>query len=249
MAVYTIELGRLLDTKFPLGLDDYPTPAFCKTESERKTWRDALNAKIISHYYYDEICAVPPDRFKRLLNNTMREIMPRFVRLYDALDEEWTFYTGTGITEIINDSNSGSSTESNTRSTKYSGSDKDTSIRSDHDSTDNYTLTVASDTPGNILNVNNSIQSNMYASAAQKVDTDTSTTSTSTVNNTTEYVRNESHTNTRNANETSAGKRERKVTGLNSKSYAELYKQYADSINNLDHEVIMSLQSCFMGIF
>ena len=49
MAVYTIELDRLLQsTDFDSGLFDYPVPSFLTTPEEQNAWREALNKKIIS---------------------------------------------------------------------------------------------------------------------------------------------------------------------------------------------------------
>ena len=45
MAVYTIELGKLLDSGFSLCLDDYQLPSFLATDYEKGVWRDSLNEK------------------------------------------------------------------------------------------------------------------------------------------------------------------------------------------------------------
>lgn len=103
MATYTIELGALLRTGYDIGLEDYPVPSFVPYE-QAPTWRHALNQKIVDHYLYNEICCTPPDRFKHFLNTTMREQMPYYNKLYEALNQRWNFTTGTTLTEIISDS-------------------------------------------------------------------------------------------------------------------------------------------------
>lgn len=248
MATYTIELGRLISTGFDIGLTDYPTPKFCKTSKQKSDWRSALNKKIVSHYQFHEICAIPPERFKVFLNNTMNEIMPKMCLLYDALNEDWSFYTGTSLMEVINDSQNDATSETIGRNTQYSGEDKNQQITSDRESTDNYNLIVGSDMPGQMLNIESVIASNTYASTAQKNKSNGSTTGNSTTNGTTTYGRTEKHDETRENNKGMTGKRERTLTGISSQSYAKLFKEYAENIRNLDAEVIYSLNDCFMGI-
>ena len=45
MAVYTIELGRLIDTGYDIGMDTYPVPSFV---TDPAAWRKQLNQKIIN---------------------------------------------------------------------------------------------------------------------------------------------------------------------------------------------------------
>lgn len=88
MATYTIELGKLLTLDgFDIGMKDYPLPSFLHSAGDMQTWREALNQKIINHYYFNEICCLPPDRFKLFLNITLNEKMPYFNLLYDAMAE------------------------------------------------------------------------------------------------------------------------------------------------------------------
>ena len=70
MAEYTIELGKLITLAgFDIGLNDYPLPEFLKSAGDRESWRKALNQKILNHYQFNEICCLPPDRFKVLLKS------------------------------------------------------------------------------------------------------------------------------------------------------------------------------------
>lgn len=102
MATYTIELGKLLTLDgFNIGMKDYPLPSFLHSAGDMQAWREALNQKIINHYYFNEICCLPPERFKFFLNNTLNEKMPYFNMLYDAMAEKWQFYTGGTLTEVV----------------------------------------------------------------------------------------------------------------------------------------------------
>lgn len=237
MAVYTIELGKLIQSGYDIGLNDYPVPSYLSTEDERKQFRTALNKKIVDHYTFDEIGCSAPDRFKQLLNNTMREIMPVKNLLYDALAENWKFYTGGKMQEDIED------TDNNKRELAKSGEDEVSSISSNHSSNNGYVLNVGSDTPGQMLNIETDIANNTYASNANKNKSTGTTTGSGTSTDTTTYNSKDTDTYT------GTGNRHRTVTGLNGKSYAELFKEYQSSLRNIDMEVIRALGDCFMSVF
>ena len=301
MAVYTIELDTLIKSGYDIGLTDYPLPSYLITEDDKARFRDALNKKIIAHYRFDEICCIPPDRFKHFLNTTMNEIMPVKNLLYDALAENWKFYTGSSFTEAINDSKSdthdgehtGIDTLAKTGNDKRAksgddklaksgndklvktGSDTNTENAENSSSNNGYVLNVGSDTPGQMLNIETDIANNTYASNANKnkstgsstgtaTSTDTITynsTDTTTYNSTNTTTYNSTDTTTYNSTDTTtyntktkdenAGtyERQRTVTGLNGKSYAELFKEYQGSLRNIDTEVIKALSECFMSIY
>lgn len=229
MAVYTIELDTLIKSGYDIGLTDYPLPSYLTTEDEKARFRNALNKKIIAHYRFNEICCIPPDRFKHFLNTTMNEIMPVKNLLYDALAENWKFYTGGKLQEDIEHA------DDNKRELAKSGVDTVGNISSSN----GYVLNVASDTPGAMLNIETDITNNTYANTANKNKSTGSSTSTDT----TTYNSKDTDTYT------GTGNRHRTVTGLNGKSYAELFKEYQDSLRNIDMEVIQALSGCFMSVF
>ena len=216
MAKYTIELNTLLNTNFDIGLESYPIPSFAD-----ETWRNRLNQKIINHYRYREICHTAPDRWKLYLNNTMNEIMPVKCLMYEALAENWKFNTGSDFTEVIAEENKFNTTSNGTSDANSSGN--------------SYSLGVQSDTPGQLLNVENEIESNTYASNASKSKGDASSTA---------------HTAS-NSSGNSSGERNltRTHKGVASRSNASLYREYQEAINNIDMEVIDALETCFMSIF
>lgn len=229
MAVYTIELDTLIKSGYDIGLTDYPLPSYLTTEDEKARFRGALNKKIIAHYRFNEICCISPDRFKHFLNTTMNEIMPVKNLLYDALAENWKFYTGGKLQEDIEHA------DDNKRELAKSGVDTVGNISSNN----GYVLNVASDTPGAMLNIETDIANNTYANTANKNKSTGSSTSTDT----TTYNSKDTDTYT------GTGNRHRTVTGLNGKSYAELFKEYQGSLRNIDMEVIQALGDCFMSVF
>ena len=226
MAVYTIELGRLIKTGYDIGLNDYPLPSYLSNDNERNQFRAALNQKIINHYTFDEICCTAPDRFKQLLNNTMREIMPVKNLLYDALAENWKFYAGSSLTEVVSDTRSDthSNSQTGTDRTDRTGSDKatktgtDTTAKTGNDkvarsgvdtvgnisnttsSNNGYVLSVGSDTPAQMLSIESDIANNTYASSANKNKSTGSSTGNATSTDTTTY--NSTNTTTYNNTDT-----------------------------------------------
>ena len=253
MATYTIELGKLLTLDgFDIGMKDYPLPSFLHSTGDMQTWREALNQKIINHYYFNEICCLPPDRFKLFLNNTLNEKMPYFNLLYDAMAEKWKFYTGGTLNEVIKAD--GTSSDNGTKTGTYvlarSGIDTTNNSSLQNQNSDSFNLTVSSDTPGQMLNIESDIADNTYANNAVKQKNKNTYSGNSNSTDTTTYNSKETttfdeHTT---ADRQHNDNRNRTVSGLNNKSYAELFKEYSESVRNLDLEVIDSLKNCFMGI-
>lgn len=253
MATYTIELGKLLTLdEFDIGMKDYPLPSFLHSAGDMQAWREALNQKIINHYYFNEICCLPPDRFKFFLNNTLNEKMPYFNMLYDAMAEKWQFYTGGTLTEVVkaDGSSSDNGTKTGTDVLARSGIDTTNNSSLQNQNSDSFNLAVSSDTPGQMLNIEADIANNTYANNAVKQknkDTfngNSNSTDTTTYNSKETTTLDEHTTADRQHNDN----RNRTVSGLNNKSYAELFKEYSESVRNLDLEVINSLKDCFMGI-
>lgn len=253
MATYTIELGKLLTLDgFDIGMKDYPLPSFLHSADDMQTWREALNQKIINHYYFNEICCLPPDRFKLFLNNTLNEKMPYFNMLYDAMAEKWQFYTGGTLTEVIKADGTSSDNGTKTGSDELARSGIDTTNNSSlqNQNSDSFNLAVSSDTPGQMLNIESDIANNTYANNAVKQKNKGTYSGNSNSTDTTTYNSKETTTfdeHTK-ADRQHNDNRNRTVSGLNNKSYAELFKEYSESVRNLDLEVINSLKDCFMGI-
>lgn len=253
MATYTIELGKLLTLDgFDIGMKDYPLPSFLQSAGDRDNFRNALNQKILNHYQFNEICCLPPDRFKVFLNNTLNEQMPYFNLLYDALNEEWNFHTGGTITEVItrNGTSEGTATRTGSDELARSGIDSTNNTTQNTTSGTDYTVAVNSATPAALLNIESAISSNTYADNAAKNDNKTSSQSHGNSTDSTTY--NSKETTTHNTTDKNNGKHNdnenRKVEGLPGKSYASLFKEYSESIRNLDLEVINCVKDCFMGI-
>ena len=224
MSNYTVELGQLINSGYDIGLNDYPIPAFANEE-----WRKRLNDKIINHYFLYEICCLPPDRFKLFLNNTMNEIMPAKIPIYEALNEGFKFNDGGTLKEnySLTREGNGESTTTGESSTDASSSDN------------NYGLTVNSATPAQMLNIEDDIANNTYADRAQKEKGNSSSTTDTNTNS--------SSSSTSKDSGSEVG--ERTVSGIRGLPASDLFKRYCDAIRNVDEEVIYELRSCFMGIY
>lgn len=145
MAKYTVELGKLIETGFDLGLDKYPI--------FDETYRRHLNNKILHHYWMREIGFETAELFKRYLNDTLNEIMPYYNQLYRSeLLEFNPLYnvdkTETGQT-ILN---------GNTDTTNSSDDSGHGKVKTDN-------TNVFSDTPQGQLTIG-SIKGNVYATTA-----------------------------------------------------------------------------------
>lgn len=77
MAIFTIELGDLIESGFDLQLNNPESyPIF------DESYRAGLNRKIIDHYEFREIGLETPALFRKFLLRRMREIMPYYNQLY-----------------------------------------------------------------------------------------------------------------------------------------------------------------------
>lgn len=211
MANYTVELRTLLDSMgYDWGMNNYPVPDYAA--SDPQAFRTDLNNKIKSHYYFSEICDTP-DRFKYFINSWMNVNMPYYCNLLQAFHDN---------NSIINNAN---------YLEKYTGEGKNTANSSGSSSGNNYNLTVNSSTPAAMLNVENDIESNTYASSAQK----------NKGNNSSENSSNSSGTNKQNY--------VREITGTQGKTRAEQYKLYVESLQNIYSEIIDRLSIFFMEVY
>lgn len=211
MANYTIELGTLLDEiGYDWGMKDYPVPDYASENAQE--FRDYLNNLIKNHYYFNEICDVP-DRFKVFINNCMNVNMPYYCKLLQAFHDN---------SSIVKDANFVE---------KYIGEGENSAESSGSNSGNSYNLTVSSTTPAAMLNVEDDIQNNTYASSAQK------------------NKGNNSSTNSSNSKGSNKQNYVREVTGTQGKTRAEQYKIYVESLQNVYAEIIEKLSTCFMEVY
>lgn len=143
MSKYTVELRKLLDSGYDLGLDDYPI--------YDESYRAVLNQKIIDHFYFCEIGAETPARFKLFLNRTLNEIMPLYNQMYAS--------AALTINPLYNFDLTESTSRESSAASEAAGEVNSTSS--------SETLAANSDTPASLLSAAN-IKGNLYASTANR---------------------------------------------------------------------------------
>ena len=216
MAKYTAELRTLIVNGYDIGLSDYPI--------YDESYRDILNQKIIDHYYFCEIGAETPGRFKLFINRTMREIMPYYNQLYASAALEINPLHNFDLTEQTKREMEGS----NTGTVQSTGSSEVEQEGSN--------LDVNSDTPANLLSVSD-IKNNVYASQASRAASEgrssnsnqDSSTSASEGSSLEEYIRT--------------------LSGSQGLNQSEALTQYRKTFINIDMQIIDDLATCFMGLW
>lgn len=123
MAKYTVMLKDIVESGYPLGLDNYPI--------FDEEYRGYLNAKIINHYYMREIGFETAGLFVNRLNVKMNEIMPLYNQKYESLAYKIDPF----------------------QTYKFNQTKKYSDNRNDTNNLDTTTKTVASDTPQGLLSI------------------------------------------------------------------------------------------------
>ena len=77
-AVVTIQFGELLESNWDWGKNEW----YASNPEFPVEIRERLNALIEERYYFREICAVPPLKFKKFLIRKLNAIMPKYWELY-----------------------------------------------------------------------------------------------------------------------------------------------------------------------
>lgn len=188
--------------------------------------REELCTKILLHYYMDEIGLETYALWKLQLNIRMREIMPFFNTLYEAMGYSDLFsnvnigrkYTKRGTNDTQSENMSSAATRGNSQ-------DKEHSL-------DKYSETPQGGLTG--------IESDKYLTNARITDnTRENTTATST-----EGKANFSQ------NDLSSETYEERTSGKDGgKSYFELLEEYREKIITIDNQIIENLSNLFMGVW
>lgn len=265
MSWYTVQLKKLYDGGFNFGLDKYPI-----FDSE---YRFILNQKILEHYMFYEIGFETPALFKHYLNTRMNEIMPYYNQLYNSelleFNPLWdTDYKRKDDRTNLNDrkQDTTGSLLSETKS-KNEDTSNTQSVRNDNenitgkDKTDLNQKHVRSDTPNNLLVIDDII-SNNYASQAD-INHDTSVTDSTqerqlTSNNNTDFIGNTDFNSNLDTNTT--GNLKEDITNIDDylshvygntgrKNFSELLNDYRNSFLNIDVQIIEELDDLFFGLW
>lgn len=233
-------------------------------------YKPVIESKILYHYYMREIGMETVGLWKYHMNRVMNEIMPYYSKLYESAELKYnplfdTDYTREGNREGTEDSTRESSTNGTEDSTATStgiitdkGKTADTGTSNRTTNTSSDSKDRFSDTPQNGLS---QVENNQYLTTYRNI-TDTGNTTeqgSTTANGTSENVRSmdtkdENH-GTTNTSGTETGdidtteKWVEHIAGkMGSGSYANLVKEYRDTLINIDALVINCFEDCFMQL-
>lgn len=227
-AIFTVELGSLVENGFDLGMKDYPI--------YDENYREPLNNKIIEHFWFREIGLETPQLFRRFLNRRMNEIMPYYNQLYKS-----------ALLEFDPLSNYNMQTEGTTKAQAdnkrdYKRTERSTSNASTEtdNTTDSTARNLVSQTPQMQLSGHDDYASNITDSVSNsKVVGTTSqdTVADSTADDrTSELFKNTEQYVTR-------------VSGLSGVLAADALDRYRNTLINIDMMIISDLNNLFMGIY
>lgn len=227
-AIFTVELGSLVENGFDLGLDTYPI--------FDENYRTPLNAKIVEHFYFREIGQETPALFRRFLNRKMNEIMPFYNQLYKSALLDFDPLSNYDMrTE-------GSTTGTSDQSRDYSRTEN-TSTKATGDTvndTDSTARTVVSATPQMQLSGNEDYATNL-------TDSNSSTTAKGT--STQDSSADSAASDTTKASSKTLEDYVTHVSGISGITKAQALMQFRDTFLNIDMMVIGDLNELFMGIY
>lgn len=253
--------AKIFDFSYPIFDDSY---------------KAVLETKILTHYYTREIGLETVGLWKHFLKMRMNEIMPYYNKLYEAEllmpanpfdDTDYTregekHDTGNGTESTVGNSTMTGTVVDDGASTSESGG-SDTVNGQNEPVRDTWTL--YSDTPqGGVAGINAaeaSVGSNAYLTNATHViengvgSEETQTTNygrtiEGTSDNTRTYDTNNDNTSKTDRSSASAGNYEERIHGkMGHKSYAQLIKEYRDTMINIDMLVIRDLGDLFMCVY
>lgn len=207
-----------------IGLTDYPI--------FDEDYRVILNDMIINHYFFMEIGFETAAQFSHYLKRTMREIMPKYNLMYEALEQMKN-------DNVLSDYSRHSKEDWNAHVDNMGVSNAVTNSVADTVTTD-HNSNVYSDTPMSMLHNAGSpnVENLDYAT---NVTYDDGKTNSNVVGN----VKND---NTFDNDRDDVGNRNIDVWGRNA-SLASLMKEFYEDFKTIDLMVIDDLRDLFMGLW
>lgn len=206
-----------------IGLSKYPI--------FDENYRSHLNDKIIDHYFFREIGQETAAQFAQMMKRTMQEIMPKYNRLYDAIETDLNH----PLSDFTRHRNIDEDFTSEIDGTTSSRSDGTSSA-----SSTDHNRNVFQDTPMSLLSNDGapSIENLNYATNVTYNDSNGST------NGITASINNGTSTSDRTDNRI----REEDEYGRN-KSLAFLINEYAEKFVDIDVLIINDLEDLFFKLW
>ena len=220
MAKYTVTILTLQKNNFDFGLQNYPI--------FDEEYRNTLNNNILNYYLESEIGVETAELFKRLLNDRMALIMPKYNKMYLAQDEllEKGILGNVHLTETMD------------RETDSTSSQEDSGTGSQTGTSTSNNKNLYQDTPQGTISMQDLDAENVYAT---NVTMDRNTNN-STVTDTSHATRD--FTNNGNENYVKT------IVGNNGRKYnVDVYSDLVSKLKNIDMLIIDELSDLFMGVF
>ncbi len=221
MSKYTTTIRQLQKNNFNFGLTSYPI--------FDEAYRNTLNNNILNYYYESEIGVETAELFKKLLNDRMMLIMPKYNIMYQAqeeLIESENLLGNVNLTETM---------------------DKDVSSSLDQHDSGNATQTGSSsannknlyqDTPHGSISMETLDSQNVYATNFT-IDTNSNSSSVQDYSN-----------STRDQDASGTEDYVKTIIGNNGRKYnVDVFNNVVANLKNIDMLIINELDDLFMGIF
>jgi len=221
MSKYTTTIRQLQKNNFNFGLTSYPI--------FDETYRNTLNNNILNYYYESEIGVETAELFKKLLNDRMMLIMPKYNIMYQAqeeLIESENLLGNVNLREVMD------------RDTTATLNQDDSGTASQTGSSTANNKNLYQDTPQGSISMETLDSQNVYAT---NVTLDRNTNS-STVTDTSSSSRDQEASGTENYVKT--------IMGNNGRKYnVDVFNNVVANLKNIDMLIINELDDLFMGIF
>ena len=220
MAKYTVTILSLQKNNFDFGLDTYPI--------FDEEYRSTLNNNILNYYLESEIGFETAELFKRILNDRMALIMPKYNQMYLAQQDLITngLLNNVNLTESMDKDVSNTSAQTDNGNATQTGS-----------STANN-KNLYQDTPQGSISMQTLDSQNVYA------------TNFTLDNNTNSSTVTDSSTSRRDFTNTGAEDYVKHLIGNNGRKYnVDVFNDLVSKLKNIDMLIINELQDLFMGVF
>lgn len=220
MSKYTITIRMLQKNNFDFQMTSYPI--------FDESYRNTLNNNILNYYYESEIGFETAPLFRKILNDRLTLIMPKYNELYRAQQQllQDGILGNVNLTETMDRDTTGNLQQADHGNAQQAGN-SNASNKNLYQDTPQGSVSMETLNNGNVYATNFTIDSNTN----QSIVTDTSdSTRAQNTTGTDDYVK--------------------RIVGNNGRKYnVDIFNNIVANLKNIDMMIIDELQDLFMGIF